>query len=240
MTAGPDPDACRALAAYLTGTEAKALADRFAAGYGLTAALRAVPADRRQTVRRLVDAAAGGSGSGLVGVLRAVEGALDRRTSVDPVFTVPGNLALSGRVGASVAELVERARTSVVCSTYNFQRSSVLWDALAGVSERPEVDVRLYLDLAAAGGAAAAIAGHLRRARVFGTVPLDGKAVRNHAKFVAVDHRWICVTSANFSRSAERLNLELGVVVDNPMLTEAVERQWSTVEETLFRRLRPR
>lgn len=37
-----------------------------------------------------------------------------------------------------------------MCATYNFQRSSVLWDALRRACERPGVTVTVYMDAAAA------------------------------------------------------------------------------------------
>ena len=44
---------------------------------------------------------------------------------------------------------------------------------------------------------------------MFRTIEFDGQLVRDHAKFLVIDHRFLLVTSANFSRSAE-FNNELG------------------------------
>ena len=66
------------------------------------------------------------------------------------------------------------------------------------------------------------------------TQPLDGRPVRNHAKFLAIDHRFLLVTSANFSWSAEHGNVEFGVLIDNRNLTESVERELRNVEDALF------
>lgn len=54
--------------------------------------------------------------------------------------------------------------------------------------------------------------------------------MRNHAKFLAVDHRFLLISSANFSWSAEHGNVELGVLVDNVNLTQAIEYQLRRVE----------
>lgn len=67
------------------------------------------------------------------------------------------------------------------------------------------------------------------RARQF-----DGRQVRNHAKFLAVDHGFLLITSANFSRSAEYGNVELGVRIDDQNLTESVERAMREIEDRLF------
>ena len=71
------------------------------------------------------------------------------------------------------------------------------------------------------------------------TLNLDGRPVRNHSKFISIDHRFLIVTSANFSWSAENVNLELGVLIDNRNLAEAVEHQMRDVEDDVFERVRP-
>jgi hypothetical protein len=68
----------------------------------------------------------------------------------------------------------------------------------------------------------------------------DGRQVRNHAKFLAIDHRFLLVSSANFSWSAEYGNVELGVLIDNQNLTESVERAMRDIEDRLFERVWPR
>jgi phosphatidylserine/phosphatidylglycerophosphate/cardiolipin synthase-like enzyme len=69
------------------------------------------------------------------------------------------------------------------------------------------------------------------------TITFDGRQVRNHAKFVCIDHRFLLVTSANFSWSAENANLELGVLIDNRNLAEAVEHQMQDAESHVFERV---
>jgi phosphatidylserine/phosphatidylglycerophosphate/cardiolipin synthase-like enzyme len=62
----------------------------------------------------------------------------------------------------------------------------------------------------------------------------DGRPVRNHAKFLAIDHRFMLVTSANFSWSAENGNIEFGVLIDNRNLAEAAEDGMRRAEDLLF------
>jgi phosphatidylserine/phosphatidylglycerophosphate/cardiolipin synthase-like enzyme len=52
-----------------------------------------------------------------------------------------------------------------------------------------------------------------------------------------VDHRFLLVTSANFSWSAEQGNVEFGVLIDNPNLAEAVERELRDAEDALYERV---
>ena len=222
---GDRADACRELAVYLTGTEAKEIADRLADGETLARALDVVAHPRRPTVRRLLDEARIGPGDATgVAVLRAVEGALAHATSITPVWTAPGNLIQRGHLTTAIERYVTGARSSVVCATYNFQRSSALWDALTRVAGRAEVDVRVYVDTEAADArprgwspTTAQVAQALAGATVLRTREYYGEPVRSHAKFVAVDSQYLLVTSANFSKRAERHNVELVSCADNSL-----------------------
>ncbi len=235
-----------ALAAYLTATEAKCVADRLENGDSLTAAMAAVGAVRRKEAAALF----GQSGLGLhdvpgaIAVLRAVEGAKSAPALAMPVWTLPGNLSKAGHLTSQVAQLVRGARESVTCATYNFAPRSALWDAFAEFSSRPGTHLRLYVDTAAADGkssfggfsvpSTSEIAAQLPAATVLRTKKREGKLVRSHAKFLAIDHRTLVVTSANFSKSAELLNVEFGLVMDDSILTANVEKQMSFVEGDLY------
>lgn len=247
------------LGRFLTGTEAAQVADRLAAGETLTMALRAVAPGRRPRTRELLEAILTdlrGLTLGVIVMLRAIEGARSQLTSLQPVWTMPGHLAQMGSLTGSVEHLVDNARQSVTCSTFNFQRTSALWDALARSAQRPEIAVRIYLDSTAAEQgrreavswtrssrdatpSPAEVAAHLRPATVLRSRPFDGIPVRNHAKFLVIDHRFLLVTSANFSWSAENGNVEFGVLHDNHNLAETVELEMRNAEDTLFERVAP-
>ena len=219
-------------------TEAKDIADRLADGDTVTAALKSVAAALRPRLRSLLEF--GGPGAfardHVVAVLRAVEGPRSTTTAIDPLWTMPGHLARGGPLTSSVGYLIDNARRSVTCSTFNFQRSSVLWSALRRAALRPEIALRVYVDAQAAGGrqvastpTTAEIAAHLHPGVVLRTRMFDGGAVRNHAKFLAIDHRFLLVTSANFSWSAEHGNVELGILADNVNLEDyAKPPEWAT------------
>jgi phosphatidylserine/phosphatidylglycerophosphate/cardiolipin synthase-like enzyme len=238
-------DLARRIGQFLTGTEARELAAHLADRDTLTAALYVVAPGRRQEARSLLEALrdAGFPQANIIALLCAIEGARSAPTTVDPLWTMPGHLARTGRLTSSVSYLVQHARNSITCSTFNFQRSSGLWTALRQAAQRPELAVRVYLDTAAAdyhplAGAPTTteVAEHLRPAMVLRTKPLDGRAVRNHAKFLAIDHRFMLVTSANFSWSAENGNVEFGVLIDNRNLAEAAEDGMRRAEDLLFER----
>ena len=232
------------LGALLTGSEATKLAARFADGDTLTQAMQGVALGRRPEVRAALEAAGVvPSNPGLaVPVLRAIQGAATARTTdISPIWTLPGHLADYGALTTSLKDLVLTARQSVTCSTFNFQTSSALWEALRVVAGRGTVDVRVYLDTKAAdhntwAGSPTSqdVAAQLAGATVYRTRKLNDTLVRNHAKFVAVDHQFLIVTSANFSHSAEHHNIELGLRVDSRSLTELVEQQLIDAEAFLY------
>lgn len=240
-----DAQAALRLGRLLTRSEAKGVADRLADGDTLTVALKAVGSGQRAEARRLLDTIGGGPGAATqhIALLRAIEGARTVPTTLTPLWTMPGHLARSGPLTTSVPYLVDNARYAVTCSTVNFQRSSALWMALQHAARRGGIAVRVYLDTRSADDqghfqapTTAEVAEHLKPAEVWRTKTFDGTYVRNHAKFLAIDHHLLLVTSANFSWSAEHNNVEFGVLIDNPSLTETVEREMREAEGTLYER----
>jgi phosphatidylserine/phosphatidylglycerophosphate/cardiolipin synthase-like enzyme len=223
----------------LTGGEAADLADRLADGQPLRVALRALSPQRRAVVRPLAERIATDR---LLPLLDAVSAARTRIGRVEPVWTMPGPLAQTGPLTTSILRHIEGARQSITCSTFNFQRSSGLWPALAEAARRPGVGLRVYLDAdAAASGSRTPtveeVAAHLHPGIVLRTKHFDGTKVRNHAKFVVVDHRFVLVTSANLSWSAEYGNIELGIRTDDAPLAESIERELFDVEDRLYERV---
>jgi len=234
-----DAAAASELGRLLTATEATELAERLADNDTLTAALQVIAPARRPQVRSLLEAI--GLPAPALPVLHAIRGARSVRTGIDLLWTMPGHLAQSGPLTASVPYLVDNARNSITCSTFNFQRSSGMWEALQRAAARPEVELRVYVDTQAAdidpkpwSPTTAQIAEHLHPGTILRTNTFDGKSVRNHAKFLAIDHRFLLVTSANLSWSAEQGNVEFGVLIDNPNITEAVERELRDAENALY------
>ena len=234
-----DPGACRELAAYLTAAEAREIADRLVGDQPLSMAMAGMSDARRAHVRTLL--AAAGLGAATVGsavaVLRAIEGAHDASGGIGTVWTAPGNLVQSGQLTSSIHHYVDAAREAVICSTFNFQRSSALWTALQGACARPEVRVRVYMDTDAADKNPARwsptttqVADALPGATVLRTQRRGAQVVRNHAKFVSVDHQYLIVTSANFSKSAEQHNIELGLIIEDSLIVQALEPQMAQFE----------
>jgi phosphatidylserine/phosphatidylglycerophosphate/cardiolipin synthase-like enzyme len=236
------------LGQLLTGSEAAKLAARYSDGDTLSQALQGVAIGRRSDVRAALEAASVVPDNLALAlpVLRAIHGAATARTTdVSPIWTLPGYLVDYGALTTSIKDLVLTARQSVTCSTFNFQKSSALWTALREVAARGTVEVLVYLDTHAAdegkwagSPTSAEVASQLFGAHVYRTRRVDGQLVRNHAKFVAVDHQFLVVTSANFSVSAEQHNIELGLRVDSRALAERVEQQLFDAQTTLYERVK--
>ena len=249
MASSADPgdeqaEAARTLGALLTGTEARLVAAGLDAEESVTSAFAVV--DPRRRVEALALVAAAGLRSQrdvLAVVLRGIEGAHSVTRRVETLWTMPGHLAGAGSLTTSLVPLVAGARESVVCSTFNFQRSSGMWTALHDAAARPGVSVRVYVDAAASEGgpgpSAVEVATWLAPGRVLRSRDYDGKVARNHAKFLAIDHRFVVVTSANFSWSAEYGNVELGLRIDDPNLADRIEREMQEIEEELYELVAP-
>lgn len=159
-----------------------------------------------------------------------IEGAHQQQRSVEPVWTVPQGMADYGHLTAAVKNLVLGARESVVCSTYNFQKSSSLWSALGEVASRGTVEVTVYIDTKAAssGPSPEEVAAHLAGARIYRPRTVGAHTYRNHAKFITLDHQVLIVTSAN---------VELGLVLRDPGLAQLVQKQLFDLQPTLYERV---
>jgi phosphatidylserine/phosphatidylglycerophosphate/cardiolipin synthase-like enzyme len=225
-----------ALGEFLTASEADALAVQFASGQHTIKALAVVNAARREEAKHLLTDAGFGHDVAIhtAAVLKAIAGAKSLRRDMTPVWTMPGNEAKIGHLTGEFHRLVEGARISVTCATYNFQDTSNMWGALKHAAAQPGVTVTVYVDGEVA--EATSIKDHLPQATVYRSTTLPGgKHVRSHAKFVIIDHEYLLLTSANFSYSAEQLNIEFGLLVHDSVLAESVESTMSSKHGSLFK-----
>lgn len=228
-------DPFASLGAFLTASEAEALAVQLALGQHIVKALSVVNASRRSEVKQLL-AAAGLShedGTRAAGVLHSIAGAKSLNQDLTPVWTMPGNEARVGHLTGEFHRLVQAARQSVVCATYNFEQTSQMWTVLKEASQQPGVVVTVYVDAAKAD--AAKVKAQLPKATVYQSAELpNGKRVVSHAKFIIVDHEILLLTSANFSFSAENRNVEFGVLVRDSALAESVESTMMSKHGSLY------
>lgn len=223
------------LGEYLTASEAGALAVQFDHGQHTIKALAAISPTRREVVKGLLSAAGldHADGSRTAAVLRAIAGAKSVHRDLTPVWTMPGNEAKVGHLTGEFHRLVQAARISITCATYNFEKTSQMWTVLQDASEQPGVVVTVYVD----GDKADAIKvkAQLPRATVYRSAELpSGKRVVSHAKFIVIDHEVLLLTSANFSFSAENRNVEFGLLVRDAALAESVESTMTSKHGSLY------
>jgi phosphatidylserine/phosphatidylglycerophosphate/cardiolipin synthase-like enzyme len=228
-------DPFAALGEFLTASEAEGLAVQLATGQHVTKALGAVSTPRRERVRELFVAAGLGHTEveRSVAVLTAVAGAKNVHRDLTPVWTMPGNEAKVGHLTGEFHRLVRAARQSVTCATYNFEKTSEMWNVLRESAAQPGVTVTVYVDCDKAN--AVNIKAHLEGATVYRSALLpNGKPVVSHAKFVIIDHEVILLTSANFSFSAENRNIEFGLLIKDSALAKSVESTMTSKHGTLY------
>lgn len=234
-------DPHRDLGEYLSGFEAERLAGALTAGENLTGALREINRTRRAEAGRLLRAAGLGTSQVEVSVaiLRAIAGARSAHTAITPVWTMPGPQTTQGRLTGEVLHLIDAARISVTCASFNFTPRSRMWQALKDAAGRPSMAVTVYVDATA--GTATQVADHLTGATVLTTTTLNGttRPLVSHAKFIVIDHAIVLTTSANFSHNAENTNIELGLLVHDTTLAESIETTMRTQHGLLYERVGP-
>jgi len=173
------------------------------------------------------------NGERAASVLHAIAGAKSVNRDLTPVWTMPGNEAKIGHLTGEFHRLVQAARQSVVCATYNFEQTSQMWNVLKEASEQPGVVVTVYVDGDKAD--ASKVKAQLPKATIYQSAELpNGKRVVSHAKFVIIDHEVLLLTSANFSFSAENRNVEFGLLARDSALAESVESTMANKHGTLY------
>ena len=153
-----------------------------------------------------------------------------------------------------VQELLRRARSSVLISTFALDEKKKAETIFGELAERmdsdPELDVQVFanvhrkhLDETPSSELVAEFAAHIRNhvwpgnrlPRVFydpRSLEIEGyKRAVLHAKVVVVDERWTLLTSANFTEAAHERNIEAGVEIDDRRLAERVVRQFELLVE---------
>lgn len=226
------------LGEFLTASEAEALAVQFETGQHIVKALAVVNAVRRETAKQLLTAAGLSSldGGRATDILRAIAGAKSVHRDLTPVWTMPGNEATIGHLTGEFHRLVQAARQSVVCATYNFEQTSQMWSVLKEASRQPGVVVTIYVDGDKTD--AAKVKAQFPKATIYRSAELpNGKRVVSHAKFIVIDHEVLMLTSANFSFSAENRNVEFGLLVHDSALAESVESTMKSKHGTLYEML---
>lgn len=228
-------DPCAALGEYLTADEAEGIAAVLAAGDQTVHALGQVSWARRDQAAELLKAAGLGHQDAplAVAVLRGIAGAKSVHRELVPVWTMPGNEATVGHLTSEFHRMVNGARVSVTCATYNFSPSSNMWKELSTASEQPGVTVVVYVD--AEKGDPLGVKAKLPKATVYRSAQLpDGKPIVSHTKFIIIDHQIVLLTSANFSYNAENSNVEFGLWISDNGLATSIEKTMASKHGSLY------
>jgi phosphatidylserine/phosphatidylglycerophosphate/cardiolipin synthase-like enzyme len=191
-------------------------------------------------------AASGANGEGLVAALELLAAARAQHTSIDElvelVTTGPDSGAVNNRdTQVVVQDLFRSAERSVLVAGYELYQTERVFRVLAErMAERPDLDVRMFLNVKRPQGDSSAegelVAGFRHRFRTEHwpaerrlpeiyfdprSLALDGKqkAVL-HAKCVVVDGNISFVSSANFTEAAQQRNIEVGVLMRSQSLAD--------------------
>jgi phosphatidylserine/phosphatidylglycerophosphate/cardiolipin synthase-like enzyme len=232
-------DPYTALGAFLTSYEAERLALVLANGDTTIEALREIPRMRRPEATRLLKNTDLGNHRLEISlaVLWAIAGARSVRTTITPVWTMPSPESNTGRLTDQVLDLIDKARMSVVCSSFNFSKGSKMWAVLENTLQRPGMGVTVYLDERV--GKSQNVADQLPEVAVHRSRTPEGRRLVNHAKFVIIDRTLVLSTSANFSRPAENTNIEFGLLVKDPDLAAAIEETMRAQQGVLYELVPP-
>lgn len=158
--------------------------------------------------------------------------AVPRRPGPEPVWTAPTVPGLGGRTTLAVAELINRATATVYAATYSAGAGSDYVQALAHAIDRG-VAVTVIVDRGMQEKNGGVVPKALAGARVWAYAPAAvGEYVPlQHAKLVVVDRTAALVTSANFSNSAAKLNLECGLLSHDAAVAEDLVRQLDVLRD---------
>ncbi|MBI4870356.1 MAG: phospholipase [Candidatus Riflebacteria bacterium] len=204
------------------------------------------------TLGKLMQAA--GSTSALAAVLRVAaaerEDAQHLADRVELVWTGPEERGMASRdTFVVLRELFAAAERSVLLTCYAISNGPRVFAALAERMDRLSgLTVRMFLNVAHPPHETATDAELLRRfAETFRREQWPGERLPEvfydplalaagpgpraclHAKCVVVDARRAFVTSANFTEAAQERNLEVGVLVDDPVLARSLESQFEAL-----------
>ncbi len=171
--------------------------------------------------------------------------------ALDLVTTGPEVPGVTNRdTGVVVRELFAGAQRSVLVAGYAVYQGREVFRALADrMAERPEIDVRMFLDVQRGPGDTSMASEVVKRfAERFKTrewpegrpLPkvfydprsLDLEADKRaclHAKCVVVDGEAVFISSANFTEAAQERNIEMGLLVRSRWLAERVTRHLETL-----------
>lgn len=193
--------------------------------------------------------------AGIAGTLELLASALSERSKIEElveiVTTGPQVSGVANRdTGVVVSELFRQAGQSVVVAGYAVYQGQKVFQALAArMNERPDLAVRMYLDIQRKPGDTSMESELVKRfCHMFKTtqwpngsrlpeiyydprgVVLDrAKAAALHAKCVVIDGQEVFVSSANFTEAAQQRNIEIGLLLRSTHIAERIIRFFNSL-----------
>jgi phosphatidylserine/phosphatidylglycerophosphate/cardiolipin synthase-like enzyme len=183
--------------------------------------------------------------TGLVAVLQTAMAERAGRpvSQTELVWTGPETKVSAARDTAVVVrELFSKARKSVLLAGFAFTDGRDIFAPLHEAMRTRGVEARLFLHLDDVPGyapeesARIGITRFLEENWPFGEptpaiyydprTVTPGSSINLHAKCVVVDERLALIGSANFTHNAQARNIEVGVLIDDPVFAHDLVRQW--------------
>lgn len=196
--------------------------------------------------------------AGLATTLELLASALSERPKIEElveiVSTGPQVSGAANRdTGVVVTELFRQAERSVVVAGYAVYQGQKVFQALATrMNERPELGVRMYLDIQRKAGDTTMESELVKRfCHLFkstqwpngsrfpeiyydprGVVADRTRAAALHAKCVVVDGEDVFVSSANFTEAAQQRNIEIGLLLRSTHIAERITQFFNSLVGT--------
>ncbi|WP_165251989.1 DISARM system phospholipase D-like protein DrmC [Paludisphaera soli] len=170
---------------------------------------------------------------------------------IDLVTTGPDVAGVVNRdTSVVVRELFSTATSSVLIAGYAVYQGQKVFRALADrMQERPELEVRIILDIQRGLGDSSSASELVKRfaarfrshqwpsGRPFPELFFDPRSVEQqaerrtcmHAKCIVVDLHSVFVSSANFTEAAQQRNIEVGLIIRSSQLADRVTLFFSSM-----------
>lgn len=192
---------------------------------------------------KLIDYSAKGITDDVVGaVLLGIESSREASPRPTVLMTIPNRGGKTSKQTRSFADAVGSAERSLVCMTYNFQKSTQYFDELKRLATRDGFELEIYVDGKLAHESEQnqgrfesltlkQIRWHFPKAHIFASKRDGERWITSHAKVFVIDGTKVLITSANFSESAENRNVEIGVVFEDAVTAKQITDQLALINQ---------
>lgn len=175
-------------------------------------------------------------------ILLGINAAREATPRPTVLMTIPNYGGKTTKQTRSFAEVVGGAQRSLVCMTYNFQKSTQYFDELKGLAVKDGFELEIYVDGRLAREESKSrknsssmtldeIRWNFPNAHIFASKKDGENWITSHAKVFIVDGVKAFITSANFSKSAENSNVEIGVLIEDVSTARQILDQLALINQ---------